>query len=351
MPISKRSFGKMSDGSETSLYVISNKSGMTIAVTDLGACLVSVKVPDGHGSFPDVALGYDGAAGYEHNSAFLGATVGRFANRIAGASFELGDKTYHLTANEGPNSVHSGPNFYFERLWAAEPNEADDSVTFTLTSPDGDQGFPGTLDISVTYTLTSDNKISVHHRAETSEPTLVNICNHSYWNLNGHASGEALDHVLSLTSPEYVEEDKACIPTGRILPVDGTPMDFRTPKPVSDAFHDEFCGFATLADHAGFDHCLMVPDTGGAVPFATLVGDQTGIRLEVSTDLPAFQLYSSNGLGANGKDGYEYCPYDAIVIESEFIPDSIHHPEWAQPVATPEHPFDSTTTFAFSTTK
>jgi aldose 1-epimerase len=220
MSVETRGFGRMSDGREASLVVLSNGAGMRVGVSQVGACLQSVLVPDGRGNLIDVLLGRDGAPGYENNPSLLGAIVGRCANRIAGGTFDLGGTTFHLARNEGENSNHSGPHMWFERLWtiASGPDQTADggaTVTMGLLSRTGDQGFPGAVNVRVTYTLWANNRLTVHYEAEPSATTIINLTCHAYWNLNGHASGSVLGHALQLEAERYTPADEHHIPTGR----------------------------------------------------------------------------------------------------------------------------------------
>ena len=224
-------FGKTSAGWETTLYTLENKNGMQIAVSDYGATLVKVLVPDREGKLVDVVLGYDDAAGYEAGDKFFGAIVGRVANRIGGASFELNGRTFQLDKNDNGNNLHSGMDFFSKRMWRVE-EYGKDHIVLSLHSPDGDQGYPGEVDIPVTYTLTGDNEVKIHYHAVPKEDTLLNMTNHSYFNLAGQSSGTILDQEVWIDADAYTEADAQSIPTGEITPVEGTPMDFREEKPV-----------------------------------------------------------------------------------------------------------------------
>ena len=243
-------FGKTGAGQETVLYTLENKNGMQIAVSDYGATLVKVIVPDARGRKRDVVLGYDDAAGYEAGDKFFGATVGRVANRIGGASFELNGKTYELDRNDNGNNLHSGMDFYSKRMWTAA-EYGPDHVTFTLHSPDGDQGYPGAVDLTVTYTLTEENEVRIHYHAVPDADTLLNMTNHSYFNLAGQDSGTILDQEVWIGADAYTEADAQSIPTGAVLPVEGTPMDFRVRKAIG---RDIEADFQALAFGGGYDH-------------------------------------------------------------------------------------------------
>ena len=225
----KRDFGTTAKGEQAFLYTLKNKNGMEIAVSDYGAVLVKVLIPDKAGNLVDVVLGYDDVNGYEAGTLYFGATVGRVANRIGGGSFELNGKTYVLTQNDNKNTLHGGTPYYDKRMWMVE--EADEGhVSLALHSPDGDQGFPGAVDIHVTYTLTDENEVKIHYHGIPEADTLLNLTNHSYFNLSGHASFDVLGQEAMICADAYTRADAESIPTGELVPVDGTPMDFRTMK-------------------------------------------------------------------------------------------------------------------------
>lgn len=330
-------FGTAPSGEEAHLYVLCNANGMRVVVSDLGANLISCRVPDGQGNFPDVALGHSGAAGYIDDDMFIGAIIGRNCNRTAGATFEVGDKTYKLAANEKDRNNHSGPHFWRDRLWKVASKQ-DSSITFELTSRKGDQGFPGSCQVYVTYALSDANELSVAYSVTPSEATIINMTCHAYWNLNGQASGSVLDHTLQICADSYLPLDDQ-IPTGEIAPVEGTPYDFRDPHAIG-ACIDEL--------PAGYDNNWCLGNNGKMTKAATLVGDRTGITLEVSTDRPGLQVFTWDQFDvASGKDGLRYGPFAGVALETQAYPDAIHHKDWPQPVYTPKRPFESKTVFAF----
>ncbi len=341
-------FGTTHTGQPTHLYRMKNANGMEVDVTDLGACIVAVRVPDRNGTLVDVALGFDEVSRYENNKFALGAVVGRCANRIAGASFELDGRTYTLTANEGTTALHGGRDMWYLRLWEGaligkkgrrRKGASADTVIFGLFSPDGDQGFPGDLDVRVTYRLTDDNELRITYDAQPSLKTIVNLTNHSYWNLNGHDSGSVLGHTLQLAAERYTPTSADKIPDGRKVSVAGTPFDFRTAKRLDQDFTESF---------GNYDHNFLLGGDGHRHKVATLVGDKTGIRMVVHTSTPAMQVYTARPLDVeDGKGGVTYGAYGGIALETQFSPDAIHHPEFRQPVFSPEYPFHSRTTYAF----
>lgn len=333
-------FGTTPSGN-ANLYLLSNETGAVVGVTDLGANMVCCHMPDGNGNAPDVLLGHSGAAGYIGDRFCMGAIVGRCANRIANASFEVGGSSYHLTANHGPHNLHSGPHMWSERLWKVN-NLDDDSITFELTSRKGDQGFPGSVQVHVTYRLSETNQLMIYYSALPSEATIINLTSHAYWNLNGHASGSVLDHSLQITAKTYTPLVDH-IPTGEIAPVADTPYDFTTAHKIGErieqingCYDDNFC-----------------LDNGGKVTqVARLVGDKTGIYMTVSTDAPGMQVFTSDEIDIPwAKGGACYGAHAGVALETQFYPDAIHHKNFPQPVFTPMRPFVSKTIFSFGNSK
>ena len=317
------------------VFTLDNGSGLRATVSDLGPALLTLEVPDKDGKPRDVVLGYADEAGYRNNSAYLGVQVGRCANRIGGASFELDGKTYELPKNDGENSVHSGPDFWFHRTWKVI-DSGSDHVSFELVSPDGDQGFPGQVTARVSYRL-DGRSIDIVREATCDAPTLINIADHSYFNLNGHDAGSILDHVLTINASRFLPARPDNLPTGEIAAVEGTPWDFREPHTVGER----------LAEVGGYDHDY-VPDGDGYRHMARLVGDESGIVMDVLADTPGIQFYSGNFLAAeNCKDGAVYGTHEAVVLEAQYHPDSIHHPDWPQPVTRPGQTYSSRQTYAF----
>lgn len=353
--VQKEDFGRGPNGEAVSLWRIWAAGGMRAEVTDLGACLVSLWVPNAAGDPVDVVLGYDDAAGYAHNSTHFGAPMGRVANRIGGASFELDGASYQLAATEKGNALHSGPDLWRERMWElvrAEQDERGGLIELHLASPDGDQGYPGAVDMHVTYEL-RDSALSITYGGTPDARTLVSMTNHSYFNLNGQASGSALRHRLSVLADAYTETDEALVPTGRILPVGGTPLDLREARELGEVVES---GWGPIVSARGMDHNYALPATGaGADGFvgecrrvATLEGDVSGIVMHVATDVPGMQVYTANWIeGEHGRDGVVYHDHDAVCLETQFFPDAIHHPGFVQPVFGPERPYRSRTVFSF----
>ena len=352
MSVSALDFGTTRTGQPVHLYRMVNVNGMEVDVTDIGASIVSVRIPTSDGNLVDVALGYDECVSYEHNGGALGGTVGRVCNRIAGATYTLDDRTAHLTANEGDSCLHGGRDMWYERLWDGavigrkgqrRKGSLADTATFGLFSEDLDQGFPGDVDVRVTYQLTDDNEIAITYDAQPTIETLINLTNHTYWNLNGHDSGSVLGHTLCVAADTYTPVDAKNIPTGEIATVEGTPFDFREPKTIGRDLTDEF---------GGYDHNFVIGNGRRKTHrAASLIGDLTGIRMDIFTELPDLQVYTGQGLDVLvGKDGASYGPFAGIALETQFAPDAIHHPNFAQPVFSPERPFQWRTVLRFSLT-
>lgn len=345
------SFGKTRDGREARLYTLYNQSGMKACVTDYGATLVRVIVPDKEGTPRDVVLGHDDVRGYEEGSGYFGAVIGRSGNRIANAAFTLNDTTYHLAANENGNSLHSNPDGYDSRIWETT-SESEQSVTFALLSPDMDQGFPGTLHIAVTYALDDDGELSLHYEGTCDQDTIVNMTNHSYFNLNGCDSDtDITDHELCLNCRFYTPvANKASIPTGEIASVSGTPMDFTKLKRVGDEIDADF---AQLLMTGGYDHNFVIDrDAPGMAPAAYVVSRLSGIEMEVATESVGVQFYSGNFVDhADGKDGHVYQKRSGLCLETQYFPNAVNTPAFAQPFLPAGRAYDTTTTYTFRTVR
>jgi len=328
---------------EIFLYTFENKKGMQLTVSNLGAVLTNLLVPDKKGVLQDVVLGFGSLASYLTNdNSYFGATVGRNANRIEAGTFELSGKTYQLEKNEPGGNLHGGVHGYQLRVWQAEVDEQANAVTFTLDSPDGDQGFPGHLTIAVTYQLTEDG-VQIRYRGVTDQTTIFNPTNHSYFNLNGHQSGSVLNHQLALASDVYTPlKDSYAVPTGELVPVADTVMDFRKGKTIGADIQkpDE-----QLVLGNGYDHNFMLSNEA----FATVVGDQSGIVMKASTNLPAVQLYTANFVDeVDGKKGVHYQPRDGFCLETQFVPNAMNLPDFQQPILEKGHPVEYWTTYLFA---
>ena len=337
----KTSFGKLVTGEQAYLYTITG-GGLTATVSDYGAHLVSLLVPDRDGMAEDVVLGFDNAESYRTaNGGFLGAIVGRNANRIGGSSFLLGDTRVRLTPNEGPNNLHSGPHNFHTRFWQVT-DYTENSITLRLDSPRGDQGFPGNAVIKVTYALEADHSLHIRYDAVADQDTVFNMTNHSYFNLAGHKNVEAAIHQeLTIPGRWFNPDDAANIPTGEKRGVVGTPFDFREPKPIS---RDINMDYECLKLQGGYDHNFEV----FCSPCAILRDPGSGRTMSVHTDCPGIQLYAGNFLNESGKEGVYYGKRSGIALETQFYPDSVNHPEWPQPFTKAGQRYKSETVYKFS---
>lgn len=340
----KRAFGTLKTKEKAELYLLKNEKGMEVAISDYGATIVNVIVPDKEGHPTDVVLGYDDVSGYEKGDRVFGAFVGRVANRIAGGSFTLNGKTYELTKNDGDNTLHGGRDMMNKRMWKVEES-TDNSVTLSLDSPDGDQGFPGNLKLTVTYTVTPENELEIVYGATADADTLLNLTNHSYFNLAGQGSGDVLDQKVTISADYFTLADAQSIPTGELTPVKGTPMDFNEAKAIGQ---DIEADYQPLIDGKGYDHNWVIRGEGFRKA-ASMYSDKTGIHMDVYTDLPGMQLYTANYVDyEKGKGGAEYRIRNAACFETQFFPDAIHHSEFAQPVIKANELFTSKTVYQFS---
>ncbi|MFV0363964.1 MAG: aldose epimerase family protein [Suipraeoptans sp.] len=336
-------FGKTSDGKEAALYTLENSNGVIATVTDYGATLVQIIVPDKNGATKDVVLGYDNVSGYEKGGCFFGATVGRSANRIAGASFRLNNSVYKLADNDNGNNLHSGMNFYSKRFWNVE-NVGDTTITFTLLSEDMDQGYPGKANISVIYELLNDNELKITYIAVSDKDTIFNMTNHSYFNLDGHSSTTLMNQNIYIDADAFTPTNESLIPTGEIKPVEGTPMDFRSTKAVGLDIDKDF---EALKLGGGYDHnyCL---NGSGYRKVASLNSESTGINMDVYTDLPGMQLYTGNFImNEVGKDNTHYCRRQALCFETQFYPNAINEENFHSPIFTKDEEYKTVTGYKF----
>lgn len=317
MPVSQRVFGRLPDGSEVSLFTLTNAQGMSAAVTTYGALLVSLCAPDREGRLGEITLGFDSLDGYLGKHPYFGATVGRYANRIAGARFVLDGQEYALAANDGANHLHGGMVGFDHRLWEADPFEEDGDcgVCFSRTSPDGEEGYPGNLQVTATYTLTDMDELRIDLEAMTDKATPINLTNHAYFNLRGH--GDVLGHQLTLAASRYTPVGPALIPTGKLAKVAGTPLDFTTPHAIGERI---------AAVPGGYDHNFVLDRKADGQLFAAahVEEPETGRVLEVSTTEPGIQLYTGNFLDGTlaGRGGIAYARHAGFCLEPQKAPDS-----------------------------
>ena len=346
MSVVKQFFGQTKDGKDAALYVVTNANGAVMKVTDFGANLVSLLVPDRNGDLKDVVLGYADVTGYETNAPHFGSTIGRNGNRIDKACFVLNGKTVQLAANENENNLHSGPDGYEFMFWDVETS--DNAVTFKHFSPDGEQGFPGNLEIAVTYTLTDDNAVEIHYEGTCDQDTVANMTNHSYFNLAGHDAGLVYDHMMKINASNYTPViDSKSIPTGEIASVKDTPMDFTQFKAIGDEINADF---EQLVFTGGYDHNYVLDKEEGSYDLiVTVYCEKTGIQLDTYTDLPAVQFYAGNFIGEEvGKDGVVYGKRHGFCLESQYCPNAVNDMHFAQPFLKAGEKYDTKTTYKFS---
>lgn len=336
----KKPFGILPDGSQAHLYTISG-GGLQASISDFGAVLVSLLVPDRNGAMADVVLGFDDANGYAGCTSYLGATVGRNANRVGGAKFSLGGSTYQLQPNDNGNNLHSGDCYCF-RMWELA-EQTENAVKLRLRSPNGDQGFPGNADITLTYALEAPGVLHITYDGVCDADTIFNMTNHSYFNLAGHTSTDkAMEQILSMPARTYTVADAESIPTGEMRSVEGTPMDFRTPKPIGRDIDEDY---EALNLQGGFDHNFEV----FCNPCAVLTDPHSGRTMSVVTDCPGVQFYAGNFLGKDvGKNGVLYVKRSGICLETQYYPDAVNHPLWDQPVTKAGQHYHSETQYIFA---
>ena len=335
-----KSFGTLPNGQSASLYTISCGS-ITAEISDFGATLVRLWVPDQDGRMADVVLGYDDVNGYLNGKCYFGATVGRCANRIAGASFKLNGKTVHLPANENTTTLHSGPDCWSFRLWDVE-FVAENVITLRLDSPDGDQGFPGRAVVHVTYELDPMGALHISYDADCDQDTVINPTNHSYFNLAGHDRPEAaMDMLLTIPGEHFCPDDAANIPTGEERSVEGTPFDFRKAKPIGQDINADY---EPLHLQGGYDHNFEVRTN----PAAILSCVNSGRKMIVFTDLPGIQFYAGNYIdNEQGKDGVIYTKRSGVALETQYYPNALNTPKWVQPITPKGAHFHSETVYWF----
>ncbi|RIK88157.1 MAG: galactose-1-epimerase [Planctomycetota bacterium] len=351
-------FGQTKDGSQVKLWTLNSKGGLTVRLMNRGAAIVSIEVPDRDGKKADVALGFDDVAGYESpDNQYFGTIVGRYGNRIAGGKFQLDGKQYQLFTNDGPNHLHGGDGRSLDKIvWQAEPFESggQQGVTFSYTSPDGEEGYPGNLKMTVKYTVSNKNEIRIEYAATTDKPTVLNLTNHAYFNLAGHGSPTINEHVLRLNADRYTPVDETLIPTGELAPVADTPLDFRQPTAIGKRV-DEL----TATSAKGYDHNFVLNRDGAAagelVEAAVLVDPKSGRTLTVLTDQPGVQFYGGNFLkGQAGKQGKTYAHRSACCLETQVFPDSPNNQGkegWPNCVLRPGETYKHTCVYAFGTAR
>ena len=338
MAITAKNFGTTPDGTQVQLYTITNGKGFTAEVTDFGAILVNLFVPDKTGKTADVVLGYDSVEGYLANGCFFGSTIDN-------ARFTIDGETYQLAVNDGTNNLHSDDNQgYHKRIWSAAPK--DNSVVFTLTDADGAMGFPGNKNVQVTYTVTEDNELQIAYEVTSDKKTLVNMTNHSYFNLAGHDSGSIEAHKLYINASHYTPVFERLIPTGELADVTGTPFDFRTMKPIGQNIDEDN---VQLGYGQGYDHNYALDGFDGSIQKAASVEEPvTGRKMDVYTDQPGIQFYAGNCITPQtGKGGAAYGKRSGLCLETQCFPDAVNQPQFQDVIYGPGRPYKTTTIYKF----
>jgi aldose 1-epimerase len=339
-------FGTLANGARADLYVLRNRSGIEARITNYGATVVSLRVPDRHGQLADVVLGFDDLDGYVRTRAFFGATIGRYANRIAGGRFILGNSNYTLATNNGGNHLHGGVQGFDRALWIARDTRRRDAVVFRHRSVDGEEGYPGNLDVEVSFALTRDDALRIDYSASTDRPTPVNLTNHSFFNLGGDA--DILDHELKLFAERFTPVDESLIPTGELRAVAGTPFDFRVPARIGARIDADD---AQLKRAGGYDHNFILARKHGRLDVAAEVYDrESGRAMRVLTTEPGIQFYSGNFLDGSitGKNRKAYTHRSGFCLETQHYPDSPNQPHFPSTILMPGDTYRQTTVYQFA---
>lgn len=341
--IKRELFGTTKNGETVDRYILSNANHMEVSIITYGGAVQSVITLDKTGQKRDVVLGYDDVASYEAQTFYIGALIGRHANRIAKGHFTLNQKDYQLYCNNGKNHLHGGQIGFDKKVWTAKIDGTD--LILQYTSPDGEENFPGTLEVTVRYSLSDDNSLSIDYSAVCDQDTVCNLTNHSYFNLGGHDSGNVLSQKIQLFADHYTEADAESLPNGKILPVEGTPLDLRKLTKIGEHIDDDF---AQLQFAAGFDHNWVINDFDGTLKKAAFAcNEQTGITLTAATTLPGVQFYSGNYLetGIAGKKQADIVRRGAFCLESQYFPNALEHPAFLQPILKKGETWHAQTTY------
>ncbi len=349
MNIKQEPFGTTSEGEETTLYTLTNANGMQVQITNYGATITSVLVPDREGELGDVVLGFDSMEGYQSpeyvkSGPYFGAIVGRYGNRIAKGQFTVNGEEYQLATNNGENHLHGGDKGFDKVMWQAEPVQGENALRLTYVSPDGEEGYPGTLTSTVTYTLTNDNEIRIDYQATTDKATPVNLTNHSYFNLAAGEAEDALGHVVTINADKYTVVDESLIPTGELRDVEGTVMDFTSPQTIGARVKQ--------VEGGGYDHNYVLNNTDDSLEKAATVYEPTSGRvMEVFTTEPGIQFYSGNFLDGTitGSGNKVYKQHYGFALETQHFPDSPNQPEFPSTILEPGNTYETTTVYKFST--
>jgi aldose 1-epimerase len=347
--IKQETFGALPSGEKITLFTLENSFGMQASVMNYGATLVSVKMADNMGQISEITLGFDSLKQYIKQSPYFGSTVGRYANRIAKGKFSLLEKDYMLAINNGQNHLHGGNRGFDKAVWQAETraSENEQTVIFQYQSPDGEEGYPGTVDVSVAYTLTDGNSLKIQYNASTTEPTVINLSNHTYFNLKDAGATDVLGHVMQINAESYTPVDETLIPTGEIAPVSGTPFDFQQPHKIGERIKTDT---PQISIAGGYDHNFVLGlNVGPKRLAATVFEPTTGRLMNVITTEPGVQFYSGNFLkDLNGRYQATYNRHSGFCLETQHFPDSPNHPDFPSVILNPGEEFTSTTIYKFS---
>ena len=353
MNIEKKSFGRIEDGTEALLYTLTNNNGVSMSVTNYGGIITELKVPDKNGSISDIVLGYDKVEDYVKETPYLGATIGRYGNRIAKGKFILNGTEYSLATNNDPNHLHGGVKGFDKVMWNLEPFQKENELGLLMKyiSKDGEEGYPGNLDVTVTYTLNDNNELRIDYLATTDKPTICNLTNHSYFNLKDAGVSTILDHELQIFADKYTPIDPTSIPLGELAPVEGTPFDFRETKTIG---RDINLDNEQLKNGIGYDHNFVLNGNMGEMRLAAKVVEHTtGRVMEIFTEEPGVQFYSGNFLDGTliGKNGVAYKHRNGFCLETQHYPDSPNQPDWPTTILNPGETYKTSTIHKFSVIK
>lgn len=352
--LSQAPYGTTKDGKPVTEYTLKNARGTTVKLINYGGVITAIEVPDRHGKSANIVLGFASLKDYEayNGNIHFGALIGRYANRIAGGQFQFDGQTYKLPINNAPNTLHGGPDSFDSKVWSAKPLDGGKDgagVELSYVSPDGENGFPGTLTVHVTYRLTDDNALHIVYEASTDKDTVVNLTNHTYFNLAGEGSGSVEDQEIRIAASRYTPTDRTSIPTGELASVEGTPLDLRKPTPIGKHLRSDF---EQMVYARGYDHNWVLDAGGPSTPaFAASVSDpRSGRVLTVDTTQPGLQFYSANSLdgSAVGASGHAYRQTDAFALEAEHFPDSPNHPAFPTTELKPGQTLHEETVLRFS---
>lgn len=345
MSITKVNFGQTSNGENIILYTLDNKKGLSAEILNYGGILRSLYVNDKNGIKTDVVLGRDSFEDYLNNDGYLGALIGRHANRIANGTFEIDGQQFSVGVNEGKNSLHGGINGFDKKIWAVKEIDGDEpAIELSVISPDGEEGFPGTLNVTVTYTITSDNALKINYSAKCDKDTVVNMTNHAYFNIAGHGSGTIDKQTLWINADFYTPNNDECMPNGEVLSVTGTPFDFRIAKPIGQDINSDF---EQVKMFGGYDHNFVISGRGYRKA-AVAKCIENGIVMEVYTDKPGMQLYTSNGL-AEGiyKNNTKYSVHQGFCLETQYFPNAMEFSHYPAPILKKNDEYNFTTEYRF----